>query len=102
MREVRRENDWAAGEPGELVGLLLPAGGGRWVPATVFGAALGPAADERDAESLVRERGLSSLADRWRVRVAGGSPGGRPGCWRSNATGSGCVGRPDADADRPR
>ena len=73
MREVRRENDWAAGEPGELVGLLLPAGGGRWVPATVFGAALGPAAEERDAESLVRERRLSSLADRWWVRVAGGS-----------------------------
>jgi hypothetical protein len=73
MREVRRENDWAAGEPGELVGLLLPADGGRWVPATVFGAALGPAAEERDAESLVRERGLSSLADRWWVRVAGGS-----------------------------
>jgi hypothetical protein len=72
-REVRRENDWAPGEPGELVGLLLPVDGDQWVPATVFGVALGPAADERLAESLVRERGLSSLADRWWVRVAGGS-----------------------------
>ncbi len=68
-REVRRENDWAPDEPGELVGLLLLAGGGAWVPATVFGAALGPATDEALAESLVLERGLSSLADRWWVRV---------------------------------
>lgn len=73
MREVRRENDWAPGEPGELVGLLLPADGGQWVPATVFGAALGPACDDGVAESVVRERGLASLADRWWVRVAGGS-----------------------------
>ena len=29
--------------------------------------------DEGAAESLVRERGLSSLADRWWVRVGGGS-----------------------------
>ena len=70
---MRRENDWAPGELGELVGLLLPAEGGQWVPATVFGAALGPAADEGVAESLVRERGMSSLAERWWVRVAGGS-----------------------------
>ena len=68
-REVRRENDWAPDEPGELVGLLLPEDGGGWVPATVFGAALGPATDEALAESLVRERGLSSLAERWWVRV---------------------------------
>jgi hypothetical protein len=72
VREVRRQNDWAPGEPGELVGLLLPAEAGQWVPATVFGAALGPATEEIAAESLVRERGLSSLADRWWVRVAGG------------------------------
>jgi len=64
-REVRRENDWAPDDSGELVGLLLPADGGDWVPATVFGAALGPATDEALAESLVRERGLSSLAERW-------------------------------------
>jgi hypothetical protein len=51
------------------VGLLLPADGGGWVPATVFGAALGPATDEALAESLVRERGLSSLAERWWVRA---------------------------------
>jgi len=68
-REVRRENDWAPDDSGELVGLLLPADGGDWVPATVFGAALGPATDEALAESLVRECGLSSLAERWWVRV---------------------------------
>jgi hypothetical protein len=69
VREVRRENDWAPDEPGELVGLLLPADDGQWVPATVFGAALGAATDERLAESIVREHGLSSLADRWWVRI---------------------------------
>jgi hypothetical protein len=69
VREVRRENDWAPDKPGELVGLLLPADDGQWVPATVFGAALGAATDERLAESIVREHGLSSLADRWWVRI---------------------------------
>ena len=61
-REVRREDD------GELVGRLLRVEDG-WVPATVFGAALAPAADAEQAESLVREQGLSSLADRWWVRT---------------------------------
>lgn len=70
-REIRRQNDWAPDEPGELVGLLLPVGDGRWVPATVFGAALGPAVDDALAESLVREHGLSSLAERWWVRTVG-------------------------------
>ena len=69
LREVRRLNDRAPDEPGELVGLLLPVDDGEWVPATVFGAALGPATDEELAESIVRERGLSSLAERWWVRV---------------------------------
>ena len=71
VREVRRENDWAPDKPGELVGLLLPADDGQWVPATVFGAALGAATDERLAESIVREHGLSSLADGWWVRIGG-------------------------------
>ena len=69
VREVRRENDWAPDEPGEIVGLLLRAEDDQWVPATVFGAALGAATDERLAESIVREHGLSSLADRWWVRI---------------------------------
>jgi hypothetical protein len=73
VREVRRQNEWAPEGPGELVGLLLPADRDRWVPATVFGAALGSATDVERAESIVRERGLSSLADRWWVRV-GDSP----------------------------
>lgn len=63
--EVRREDD------DELVGLVLHVEGG-WVPATVFGASLGPATDATTAESVVREQGLSSLADRWWVRTAGG------------------------------
>jgi hypothetical protein len=65
-------DDWAPDRPGELVGLLLPAGPGRWRPATVFGAALGPDSGADEAEALVRQHGLSSLADRWWVRVAGG------------------------------
>ena len=71
VREVRRKNDWAPDEPGEIVGLLLPAEDDQWVPATVFGAALGAATDERLAKSIVREHGLSSLADRWWVRISG-------------------------------
>jgi hypothetical protein len=67
VREVRR------GEDEELVGLLLPAEDGEWVPATVFGAALAPATDEGQAESLVREHGLSSLAERWWVRSTAGA-----------------------------
>jgi len=63
--EVRRDED------DELLGLLLTAGAGRWVPATIFGAALAPAADEELAESVVREHGLSSLADRWWVHRSG-------------------------------
>ncbi len=63
--EVRRDED------DELLGLLLPAGAGWWVPATIFGAALAPAADEELAESVVREHGLSSLADRWWVHQSG-------------------------------
>jgi hypothetical protein len=71
VREIRRENDWAPDEPGELVGLLLAAEDDQWVPATVFWAALGQATDEQLAESIVREHGLSSLADRWWVRIGG-------------------------------
>ena len=69
FREVRRANDWAPDAPGARVGLLVATEGDQWVPATVFGAALGPATDEDLAESLVRERGLASLAERWWVRV---------------------------------
>jgi len=82
--EVRRDED------DELLGLLLPAGAGRWVPATIFGAALATAADEELAESVVREHGLSSLADRW--WCTGTANGRRPGSSRSSPTGSGCAG----------
>lgn len=69
VREVRRPDEFDPEASGELMGLLQPAGDGRWVPATIFGAPLGPASDEATAESLVLERGLSSLADRWWVRM---------------------------------
>ena len=102
LREVRRLNDWAPDEPGELVGLLLPVDDGEWVPATVFGAALGPATDEELAESIVRERGLSSLAERWWVRVGDAD-------WREawllevkTRPDPAALGRPDAHADGPR
>ncbi|MEO8827402.1 hypothetical protein [Lapillicoccus sp.] len=64
---VRREDD------DELIGVLLPSAetGGQWVPATVFGAALGPGTDQDAAEALVREIGMSSLAEPWWVRSAG-------------------------------
>jgi len=83
--EVRRDED------DELLGLLLPTGAGRWVPATIFGAALAPAADEELAESVVREHGLSSLG-----RPVVGAPERRMGAGlgssRSSPPGSGCAG----------
>lgn len=74
-QQVRRED-------GELVGWLLPADtSDGWVPATVFGAALAGPTDRAAAERVVREQGLSSLAEQWWVRrrvVAVGADGWRP------------------------
>jgi len=63
--EVRREED------DELLGLLVPSGDGRWAPSTIFGAALAAATDAGTAESVVREHGLASLAERWWVQAGG-------------------------------
>lgn len=68
-REIRRDDD-------ELVGRLVgecEGEGERWRPVTVFGASLAEPTDAAQAEAVVRERGLSSLADRWRATIDGES-----------------------------
>ncbi|MEO6998761.1 MAG: hypothetical protein ABI112_11820 [Terracoccus sp.] len=62
-REIRRDDD-------ELVGLVRREGE-RWRPVTVFGASLAEPTDAAHAEVVVRERGLSSLADRWLASIDG-------------------------------
>lgn len=61
--EIRRDDD-------ELVGLLV-CEGGQWRPVTVFGGSLAEPTDAAHAEEVVRERGLSSLADRWLATIDG-------------------------------
>lgn len=61
--KIRRDDD-------ELMGLLVGEGE-QWRPVTVFGASLAEPMDVADAEAVVRERGLSSLADRWRATIDG-------------------------------
>lgn len=63
-REIRRDDD------DELVGHLVCEGDG-WRPVTLFGASLAEPTDAVRAEQIVRERGLSSLADRWLARIDG-------------------------------
>jgi len=81
VREVRRENDWAPDEPGELVGFLLPADEHQWVPATVFGAA-----SARRLTSVLPSRSfVSTVYRRWLTGGRSGSvatSGARPGCSR--------------------
>ncbi|MCH1867936.1 amidohydrolase family protein [Nocardioides sp. CFH 31398] len=57
-RDVVRDED------GELLGRVVPTPQG-WVPQTVFGAALAGPGDDEAAEAVVRERGMSVLADPW-------------------------------------
>ncbi len=64
-REIRRDDD-------ELMG-LLSCEGGQWRPVTAFGASLAEPTDAAHAEVVVRERGLSSLADRWLATIDGES-----------------------------
>ena len=49
---------------GELVGYLTLEGEG-FVPLTVFGHQISDALDLDDAETVLEERGLGILADRW-------------------------------------
>ena len=60
--EHRREDD------GEPVGFLAPTGD-RFIPMTVFGAALAEPSDRVGAEDALDASGLSYLADRWRLQV---------------------------------
>ncbi|MEO5743803.1 MAG: hypothetical protein ABIQ53_04325 [Terracoccus sp.] len=62
-REIRRDDN-------ELVGLLR-CEGEQWRPVTVFGASLAEPTDAAHAETVARERGLSSLADRWLATIDG-------------------------------
>lgn len=61
MQEIRRDD-------GELCGYVAPRGG-AWRALTVFGGMIGDCADEADAQSLVRGRGLAALAERWELRA---------------------------------
>ncbi|MDN5768283.1 MAG: hypothetical protein L0H96_16575 [Humibacillus sp.] len=64
-REIRRDDD-------ELVGLIR-CEGGLWRPVTLFGGSLAEPTDAAEAEAVVRDRGLSSLADRWLATIEGDS-----------------------------
>jgi hypothetical protein len=65
VEEVRRERD------GELEGFVVEDGEG-WLALTVFHGVLGRPASLEGARRLVRDRGLTSLAERWywRSRLA--------------------------------
>ena len=71
------EDETAAGEvvrveDGETLGRVVPDGG-LWRPETVFGGLLqAPVATRAEAEAVVRERGLTALAEPWWLRPAGG------------------------------
>lgn len=62
-REIRRDDD-------ELMGHLV-CERDAWRPVTVFGGSLAEPTDADSAERIVRERGLSSLADRWLAQLDG-------------------------------
>lgn len=59
-------------EDGELLGQVVPTGSG-WQATTVFGASLGHPTTHDEAVGILEERGLSSLAEPWWVRVVGDS-----------------------------
>ena len=60
MFEIRRDGD------DELCG-YVDERGDLWCSLTVFGGLLGEHEHRTDAEAEVRARGLSSLAERWRL-----------------------------------
>lgn len=55
-------------EDGEVLGRIVPTSGG-WQATTAFGAALGEVTTHDDAIETLEDRGLSSLAEPWQVRV---------------------------------
>ena len=58
-------------EDDELVGYLAEDPGGT-VPLTLFGVALGPPSSPEQAEEVLRNRGLSCLAEPWVLRQEDG------------------------------
>jgi hypothetical protein len=60
MRQpVHREHD------GELVGYVEPAGSARWRALTLFGGVLAELDSYHEAVTMLNDRGLSCLAQRW-------------------------------------
>lgn len=60
-------------DDGELIGYLQPASAELVIPVTVFGYPLDEACEERAADQVLEQHGLSYLADRWKLRVPGGT-----------------------------
>ncbi len=60
-------------EDDELLGYLRPVDGSanRFLPVTVFGNPLGDEADEHEAQQVLDSTGLSYLAGRWLLTLAG-------------------------------
>lgn len=55
LTEIRREED------GERIGYLRPDSDGLWTPLNLLGMPLDACTDQAIAESIVREKGMSSL-----------------------------------------
>lgn len=53
-------------EDGELIGFLNEADD-AWTPVTVFGFALSEPTDRDAAESVLRAKGMSCLAEKWAI-----------------------------------
>ena len=54
---------------GDLTGYLDPIGDGAFVPLNLIGHPLGEAGTRAEAESVLADRGLSSLANYWWARA---------------------------------
>jgi hypothetical protein len=68
---VRTSTTAVTREDGETVGRVRPLDDGLWAPETVFGGALGPAADHDAATALVLDHGMASLAEPWWMHADG-------------------------------
>jgi hypothetical protein len=61
---------------GELTGYLAPAEGGLFVPLNLIGHVLGDVGTRAEAESVLADRGLTSLANYWWVLAPRPFPSG--------------------------
>lgn len=66
--EHRREHD------DELLGFLVPGGGERFTPVTVFGYPITEPTDREGAEESLDRLGLSYLAEPWTLKREGQEP----------------------------